>query len=317
MDIDDNLSDLGQKMAQKVDLNDKIKLFHGNFGEISLSEPTIIATGSHTTNQLFDQIERLVGSLRAHRSQGVFPLFSGNLEGIRSGENIFVPIPNERVKEVFAFLKKYKSQQDCLEKWAESGESMLRAKVFKPAVVNGKKYDACLKFKEIKDHLFELEGFQTQLSKEAQLLLFSMFPELEDLKLEREGGMEDFTYIIPSATMNRYLQSIKNDKLFFAGKLTLLEGELEAIASGHLAALNILNFLHGRKLVSFPSATIVGKMFEKLFSLSAFKSKQISVSCDIIENVNEKESLERLRKFKEDYDARITWHNNLCSKKRW
>ncbi len=313
----DNLLNLHENIDKKLKNCDKIKIFNENVCEISLLEPTLIATGSKTSAPLFSQIENFVGKLRAHKTQGIFPKFRGKIEGaIEENGHAILPLEKEKVREAFTFLKGFSSEKDCLEKWVQSGEAMLRAKAFRPVIAGGKVYESAIRLKIEGENLL-LENFQTELSKENQRKLFAIFPPLRNLEIVEYGGVENSTFICPGAALNKHLQSVKNESVFFAGKVMLASGQLEAIATGHLAALNILNYIDGRKLVTFPKETIVGKFVDKLFSSEAFKHNDICFDCDIISSVEESGALARLKKFKEEYNARVSWHNNLCSKKRW
>lgn len=69
---DDNLVDLRLKIREKLEKDAKINIFNGKIGEISLNEPTIIATGSNTSDEFFSQIENIVGKNRAYKWQPIF-----------------------------------------------------------------------------------------------------------------------------------------------------------------------------------------------------------------------------------------------------
>lgn len=313
--VDDNLIDLRQKMREKLENDPNIMLFDGKIGEISLSEPTIIATGSNTSDAFFQQIESIVGKGRAYRWQPIFPIFE-NLDLFKQNDLYYLPVKDEEIKQAQQFLKHFDSDEDCIEKWAYCGCELLKAKVFKPVFIDGKILHACLKFKKTEEG-FVLQNFQTKLSQENQKRLFEIFSGLKDAKVVKYGDMKKCTFIAPASCVNVHLQSQNNQNLFFAGRLILVGGELEALVTGHLAALNVLNLIEGRGLVKYPTNTICGNIIDNLFTLQGFKQEQIDLNCDIIKGVNEIDAIKKLKKFKEDFDARVSWHNHLCSQKRW
>lgn len=314
--VDDNLTDLRQKLQQKLEKSANIMLFNGKIGEISLYEPTIIATGSNTSEEFFTQIENIVGKSRAHKWQPIFPVFCGELKLLEQNDNYFLPVSEQQVMQAQQFLANFSSQQDTIEKWAACGLQLLKAKAFKPVILEGKIVPACLKFKKVEQG-YCLQNFQTNLTETDQDKLFEIFPELQNAKVQRYGSIKRCTFISPASAVNVHLQSQANENMFFAGRLILVGGELEAVATGHLAALNVLNMIEGRKLVKFPDGTICQNIIDKLFSLQGFKQEQIDLEYDIIKDVDEQSALKKLTSFKEDYDARVSWHNNLCSQKRW
>lgn len=312
---DDNLVDLRLKMREKLEKDAKINIFNGKIGEISLNEPTIIATGSNTSDEFFSQIENIVGKNRAYKWQPIFPVF-GNLKLIKQSERYFLPVKEEQVKEAQQFLKNFSCEEDCIEKWAACGAQLLKAKAFKPAVIDGKIFPACLKFKKTEEG-FVLQNFQTKMPSEQQQKLFNIFDGLKEAQVIKFGDMQKCTFISPASCINIHLQSQSYSNIFFAGRLILVGGELEAIATGHLAALNVLNMIEGRGLVKYPAGTICGNIIAKLFSLQGFKQEQIDLNCDIIKDVNQSQAINKLTKFKEEFNARVSWHNHLCSQKRW
>lgn len=312
--VDDNLTNLRQKLRENVEKNANIKLFNGKIGEISLNEPTIIATGSNTSDEFFLQIENIVGKNRAYRWQPIFPVFK-QLKLTQQGEYYYLAISHEQIKQAQLFLQNFPSKEECIEKWASSGVELLKAKCFKPGFIDGKIVPTCLKFKKIESGML-LQNFQTQLSPQDQQKLFDIIG-LKGAQVVEYGSLKKCTFISPASCINAHLQSQNNPNIFFVGRLILVGGELEAVATGFLAALNILNMIEGRRLVRFPHGTMCANIIDKLFSLDGFKQLQIDLDCDIIKNVDQNSAIKKLASFKEDFDARISWYNNLCSKKRW
>ena len=96
----------------------------------------------------------------------------------------------------------------------------------------------------------------------------------------------------------------------------MTNGVLQAIGTGHYVALNMLNFIHKRKYVKFPEKSLLAQSIDKLFLQGSFNCDESCEKCDIIKSQS-KIVLDQLKKFKEDYNARNAWHNDLCGKKRW
>ncbi len=313
----ENGAKIREKVYKNIENLENLKFFPRKVGEISLSEPTIIATGGNTLQPLFSQIESVLGKVKCHHFQPQFPIVDGIENKVKcQNSNCVFPLSKEKVEGLVQAINYYRSdsQADGLEKWARSGREMLRAKALRPVVSDQVEY-ACVRLKKC-DNGFIVQNFQTQLPENAQASIYR-FLFGEECKLVRPAGAVACTYINPNLALNEYLQAQSNPNLFFAGRIVMADGQLEAIATGHFVALNMLNYLHGRKFVKLPKGILLGKLIDKLFSQPAFNLTQTSVSCDIIKNENKTEALKSLREFKEDYNARNAWYNDLCSKKRW
>ena len=86
--------------------------------------------------------------------------------------------------------------------------------------------------------MYNLVGFQTHLTFEAQRRVFRMIPGLENAEFLRYGVMHRNTYInSPKLLSPDY--SLRNDpRIFFAGQMTGVEGYVESASSGCLAGIN-------------------------------------------------------------------------------
>ncbi len=315
-DENDNLQNLYQKMQEKLKKTPQIKIFNQKVFEISQREPTIIATGENTDLNLMKHIATLIGKEHTHTHLAIEPIFDGDIKGVCEGEKLFVAVSDQTLKRAYNFLLGCNfSEEETLECWANESLQLLRAKAFKPALVNGKVCKNVLRLVKT-DQGYKLLGFQTKLSQTAQKKLFSFFPELKNAKIVRYGKIAPHTFITPATCLNQKLQCLQKPNIFFAGGIISCEGELEAIATGHLAALNVINTIDGRALITFPPLTALGKIVENLFAFASINYAQIQKSCDII-RLDKPYKVQSLAKLKENYDARISWHNNLCSKKRW
>ncbi|HEX7555181.1 MAG TPA: methylenetetrahydrofolate--tRNA-(uracil(54)-C(5))-methyltransferase (FADH(2)-oxidizing) TrmFO, partial [Leptolinea sp.] len=108
--------------------------------------------------------------------------------------------------------------------------------------------------------LYNMVGFQTNLTFSEQKRVFQMIPGLERAEFARLGQMHRNTFIAAPLLLFPTLQSRKRMDLFFAGQITGIEGYLGNIASGLLAGINAANYLNGHDLVSFPFSTLIGAL---------------------------------------------------------
>lgn len=89
--------------------------------------------------------------------------------------------------------------------------------------------------------LYNIVGFQTNLKFGEQKRVFSLIPGLENAEFVKYGVMHRNTYINSSILLDETYNLKKNKNIYFAGQITGVEGYVESISSGMVAALNAEN----------------------------------------------------------------------------
>jgi methylenetetrahydrofolate--tRNA-(uracil-5-)-methyltransferase len=108
--------------------------------------------------------------------------------------------------------------------------------------------------------LYNMVGFQTNLTYNEQDRVFHMIPGLKNVIFIQYGQMHRNTYLCSPRILLNTLQTIKRKDLFFAGQITGLEGYLCSIASGIVAGRNAARILLGRPPLLFPQKTMIGAL---------------------------------------------------------
>ena len=113
--------------------------------------------------------------------------------------------------------------------------------------------------------IYNMVGFQTNLKFGEQKRVFSMIPGLENAEFVKYGVMHRNTYINSTKLLDETYNLKSNPNIYFAGQITGVEGYVESISSGMVAALNaISNFKKipfeegGRK--QFSNYTVIGAL---------------------------------------------------------
>jgi len=106
--------------------------------------------------------------------------------------------------------------------------------------------------------VYNLVGFQTNLTFAMQDELIKLIPALKNCKIIRYGVMHRNTYLNSPFVLNKYyqMQSVRN--LFFAGQITGVEGYLPSASSGLVSAINCLKEACDMKKVDFTANTMLG-----------------------------------------------------------
>ena len=107
---------------------------------------------------------------------------------------------------------------------------------------------------------YNLVGCQTNLKFPEQKRVFSLIPALKNAEYLRYGVMHRNTYIQSPDVLNRNFSFKNNQRLFFAGQITGVEGYVESAASGLLAALHIADEILGRPARVFDERTMCGAL---------------------------------------------------------
>jgi len=108
--------------------------------------------------------------------------------------------------------------------------------------------------------LYNLVGFQTNLTFAEQKRVFSMIPGLAGARFARFGQMHRNTFINSPRLLESTLEMRRRPGLFFAGQITGVEGYLGNIATGLLAGLNVARHLRQQPLLELPTSTMLGAL---------------------------------------------------------
>ena len=109
--------------------------------------------------------------------------------------------------------------------------------------------------------LYNIVGFQTNLKFKEQKRIFSKIPGLEQAEFVKYGVMHRNTYINSSKLLDNTYNLKNTPNLYFAGQITGVEGYVESISSGLVAALNASDvFWDGVKKHQFSEYTVIGAL---------------------------------------------------------
>jgi methylenetetrahydrofolate--tRNA-(uracil-5-)-methyltransferase len=112
--------------------------------------------------------------------------------------------------------------------------------------------------------MWNLVGFQTRLRIPEQQRVFRMIPGLEHAEYLRFGSIHRNSYLNSPASLGPGLTARDDDRLFFAGQVTGVEGYTESLGTGLLAGINLARRLEGRPLTVPPPTTMLGGLYRYL-----------------------------------------------------
>ncbi len=123
-----------------------------------------------------------------------------------------------------------------------------------------------LRREDLSEELYNLVGFQTNLTFLDQKRVFRMIPGLQNAEFLRYGQMHRNTFISSPGVIDATLQTIKRKDLFFTGQIVGVEGYAGNIASGLIAGINAARYSQGSGLITLPVETMIGSILHYISS---------------------------------------------------
>lgn len=251
--------------------------------------PVIIASGPLTSDELHDDIAKLVGYDYMYFFDAVAPIVT--YESIdmnkcflasryNKGEAAYIncPMNKEEFEAFYDFLihaEKTESHdfemkvfEGCMpiEEMALRGPQTLLFGPMKPVGLDdprtGRWPYAVVQLRQDNKakSLYNLVGFQTHLKWGEQKKLLALIPGLENAEIVRYGVMHRNTYINSTKVLNNGFQLRENNNIFFAGQMTGVEGYVESAASGLIAGINMARHLEGKPNLKLDAKTAIGAL---------------------------------------------------------
>jgi methylenetetrahydrofolate--tRNA-(uracil-5-)-methyltransferase len=112
--------------------------------------------------------------------------------------------------------------------------------------------------------MWNLVGFQTRLRTPEQRRVFRSIPGLAGAEFLRFGSIHRNSYLNSPASLGTGLTAKDDDRLFFAGQITGVEGYTESLGTGLLAGINLARRLQGHPIAVPPPTTMLGALYRYL-----------------------------------------------------
>lgn len=254
--------------------------------------PTIVASGPLTSDALADVIGKLTGKDRLFFYDAIAPIvdfesidmskaYFGGRYGKGGEDYLNLPMQkdeyelfyNELVAAKTVTLHDFEKSElfdGCMpiEEMAKRGSDTIRFGPLKPVGLRnpktGEKAYAVVQLRKenIQGDCYNLVGFQTNLTYGEQKRVFSLIPALNSAEFVRYGVMHRNTYINAPNVLDASFRVIGQKPLYIAGQLSGVEGYVESIMSGMIAALSLAKELENKQMKPLPTTTIIGSLCE-------------------------------------------------------
>ena len=282
----------------------------------------IVATGPLTAGELARKISEKCGSALSFYDAAAPIVTAESIDENfafrqsrydRGGEDDYLNCPlNKEEYERFheelvgaesALTHEFDVYEGCMpiEKLAKRGKDAIRFGPMKPVGLTDPKTGhrpwAVLQLRKENSagSMYNLVGFQTNLKFGEQKRVFSLIPALHDAVFTRYGVMHRNSFINSPLLLNKSLNLKEDERIFFAGQITGVEGYMESASSGILAGINALAFLEGREAFVLPQTTMMGALTDYITDETIKDFQPMGANFGIIPPLPEKIRDKKLR----------------------
>ena len=279
-------------VTEEIERHPHISVHHEEITEIPNTDDAvvIIASGPLTDGALSDEISRLLGNDSLYFYDAAAPLVSAasidmsaayRASRYGKGEAAYINCPMDEAQyDAFwtALTTAETAQAHDFEKeiffegcmpvevMALRGKTTLLYGPLKPVGLEhpetGERPHAVVQLRQdnAEGTIYNIVGFQTRLKWPEQQRVFRMIPGLTSAEFLRYGVMHRNTFMNAPRHLRPTFQLQTNDRLFFAGQMTGVEGYVESAASGLMAGMNAVCVAVEREPLVFPTKTCHGAL---------------------------------------------------------
>ncbi len=284
-------------VTEAVEAEPRIELVRAERAELDPAEPTIVATGPLTSDALSRRIADVLGEEHLAFFDAISPIVSreslvegefwaASRYGKGGDDYLNCPLTAEEY-EAFVdglltgdlyplaeFERDVLFFEGCLpiEEMARRGRETLRFGPMKPVGLRdprtGREAHAVLQLRKenAEGSMFNLVGCQTRMRYGAQKAVFGIVPALAEAEFLRMGQIHRNTFLAFPTALDAYGRPAGGGwpALFFAGQLTGVEGYVESIMSGLVAAWNVVRVLGDEEPSLPPPESMIGGLYRYL-----------------------------------------------------
>ncbi len=143
--------------------------------------------------------------------------------------------------------------------------------------------------------LYNIVGFQTNLTFPEQQRVFRMIPGLQNARFARYGVMHRNTFLDSPRLLDGCFALKGRESLFFAGQLTGVEGYMESAASGIVAGRALARRLAGKEPRPLPVDTMLGALCHYISDPTVTDFQPMGSNMGILPPLAERERNKELR----------------------
>ncbi len=304
-------------VTERIEQHPNIEIIREEVLQIPNNEVSIICTGPLTSESLTADIVRLTGDDQLYFYDAIAPIVAADsidmsiaFKAARYGKggDDYINCPFDRDQYDIFYdalthaqsvpLKRFEETkwfESCLpiEEIARRGIETLRFGCMKPVGLpnpkDGREPYAAVQLRQenLMADAYSLVGFQNHLRYGEQKRVLQLVPGLEDAEFLQYGQIHRNTYIKSPEVLDATLQVRKQPNIFFAGQITGVEGYVESVATGWLAALNAVRLIRGQSLVTAPVSGAIGSLCRYVSNTETKNFQPVNITFALLEPMAE------------------------------
>ncbi len=310
-------------ITNKIKQHENINIVCEDVGDFEEDSITILATGPLTSEKMCNALKQKIGEDFLYFYDAAAPIISaesidknvaffqarynkGDADYLNCAMNkeqylnFHNELVNAKVVELHEFEKK-NIFESCMpiEIMAKRGVDAIRFGPLKPVGIKNPNSEerayAVVQLRKENEAgtMFNMVGFQTNLTFPEQKRVFRLIPGLENAEFLRYGVMHTNHYVNFPKCLDKYSRLKVDSNIFIAGQLSGVEGYVESIASGLYCAINVARMIAGKELISFSADTIIGGLYNYLTNANTDNFQPINANFGILNPINIKDKQQR------------------------
>ncbi len=315
--------EFSSKITELIKTNKNITIHCEDVGSFDSDAITVVATGPLSTENMCNALKKEIGEDFFYFYDAAAPIISAESVDMQKAFfasrynkgtadylncamnkdeylNFYNALISAETVELHEF-EKNNIFESCMpiEIMAKRGTDAIRFGPLKPVgIKNPHKEEkpfavVQLRKENVEGTMFNLVGFQTNLTFPEQRKVFRLIPGLENAEFLRYGVMHTNNFINFPKCLDKFSRLKNNKNIYVAGQLSGVEGYVESIASGLYCALNIARTLQNKELIEFSANTIIGGMYNYLTNANINSFQPINANFGILNSINEKDKSKR------------------------
>ena len=284
-----NRQDFSAYITKKLREHENITIVNEQVEDIDFDEWTVIATGPLTTGKLYQKIAE-ISKGQLHFFDASAPIidkesidmenaFFGDRYDKGNGDHVNCPMTKEEYEAFYEALisakradlhefEKKEVFEGCMpiEIMAQRGKDTLRFGPLKPVGLTNPKTGRWayatwqLRREDGEGSMYNMVGFQTNLTFGEQKRVFSLIPALKNAEYLRYGVMHRNTFINSTQVLNPDYSLREHPKTFFAGQISGVEGYVESAMSGLMVGIYLSKKIKGEEYQVVSDKTVTGAL---------------------------------------------------------
>lgn len=286
-----NREEFSQFITDKINNHPNIEVIHEEYLDFDNEGIIVCASGPLTSAPLFESIKRKTGADTLYFYDAAAPIITAESVDMEkafwqsrygkgeTADYLNCPLSGEEYQHFYETLmaaewtptKDFEKEiffEGCMpvETMAKRGYQTLLFGPMKPVGLidprTGKTPFAVVQLRreDKEGQLLNIVGFQTRTKWGDQKKIVQAIPALANAEIVRYGVMHRNTFLNGPTVLNESGQLESEQRIFFAGQMTGVEGYIESTASGLVAGINAAHLAKGESVLVWPRTTAIGSL---------------------------------------------------------